>query len=206
MDSVALIDRRRLRLQLPGRRIPSASVAAVVRVDQSVAQCNALWQRTVEEAEALRAEQREAGYADGVARALADMAARLAVAQDEARGFVDAHEARIVELALAVVERVAPHLAGERLVAELARGAIAAMRTREPVRIRVHADMREPVRRALGERSDGPGLADAHVVGDAALAPLDVVIETEAGRVHAGWDDQLGEIGAALRRAAGERS
>jgi type III secretion protein L len=153
------------------------------------------------ECELLRARAREEGLAQGLAqgrqeaaRALGQSLARLdrTLAADRA-----AAQARVVQLAIAVVERVASELGPVAVVAALARRALAELDPAQPVRLRVNP----VVARALApELATGTG--HVQVIAGEHLGPFDCELDTGSGRIEAGLPLQLEALGVALAAAA----
>jgi type III secretion protein L len=111
-------------------------------------------------------------------------------------------EARMVELVLAVVRRVAGELGDAAVIAALARRSLIDLDPDMPVRVRVHPSVAQAVAAGFG---DGAGPVVLEVLGDPAMEVLDCEIETEEGIVEAGLEVQLDGVRAALSgRPGGE--
>lgn len=206
MASVTLLDRRRFALAVAGQRIPAQARASLGEVQRLLEQCEALLRDAEHEAVSLRDEAREEGQRLGREAAAAEQAEQLILAQSEARAFVERSETRIVELAMAVVQRIAPRVAAERWLPDLALAAARAAQAERYLRVRVHPGMVETVRAHLDElREAQPGLDGLTIVADASLDLLDCVAESELGSVHSGFQAQLGRLEASLHEAAGEQ-
>jgi flagellar biosynthesis/type III secretory pathway protein FliH len=150
--------------------------------------------------EAGLAEGRDAGHAEALAAAAPDLVARLqaleAAAAQERAALRDA----VVPLALLVLRRVAADLPREELLAALLRQALQQVLddtgAATPCTVRLHPAGLAAVQQALGDAAVPLGWR-----ADPALAPLDCVVETPAGRLLAGLPVQLERVEAALRRA-----
>ena len=160
-----------------------------------------LRERLEAECDQLRARAREEGRAQGfelgrqeAARALGQSLARLDRTLAVERAAI---EARVVRLALAVVERVASDLGPPAVVAALATRALAELDSAKPVRLRVHP----AVARAMGpELVTSAG--HVQVIGSEHLGPFDCELDTGNGRIEAGLPLQLEALGVALEAAA----
>lgn len=187
-----------------GRRVPASVWAAGVRAREEVEAATAEARRVSEEAaagrERLRLEAVEAGRAEGLGQAAA-----ILVRAAAARDLLLARAGREVgELAIEVARRIVGRelaLAPDAVVG-LAERALAEARRRRQVTVRVApADL---PRLAVQE----PRLACAlehgalSLRGDPALAPGDVIVETEAGRVDARIEAQLAALAEALAEVA----
>jgi flagellar biosynthesis/type III secretory pathway protein FliH len=153
-------------------------------------------------------EAREAGYAEGRARAAIEVAGVLAAARAEAAAAVARAGAQALEVAAAMAERIVGRAVAlePRVMAELAGEALAACQTRRGgVVLRVppaHLGDVERHRAALAERL-GEGAA-LEIVGDEAIEPPGCVVDTAVGRVDARLPALLAALTASL--AAEERA
>ncbi len=155
-------------------------------------------------AEVQAASQRghEKGVAQGRIEGLAQMAAELLRVQTETRGLLQREEARIADLACAVVARIAPRLDGGALVAALVAEAAGQLQAEQFLHVHVHPDQIADVEIALARmRSEFPDVEQLSVFADSKLDPLGCVLISEAGKLEAGFDEQLEALRLALRRA-----
>jgi flagellar biosynthesis/type III secretory pathway protein FliH len=184
-----------------GRRIEGVVFDAAARARALVAEAEEDARRIRSEAEAererIRREAEEAGRCEGFARAAAALAA---VAAERERRLA-ALTGELATLALEVARKVlGRELSREpRAVLDLASHALAEARDRREVTLRVNpADA--PTLRANHERlaallERAPGLGVREDVG---VEPGGVIVETDAGRVDARVETQLGILERAL--------
>jgi flagellar biosynthesis/type III secretory pathway protein FliH len=187
-----------------GRRIEAAvhqagqRARAAVRLAEEEA-ARILAAAAGEREEVLRA-AREAGHAEGVARAAAALASA-AAARD---ALLAGAAAELGGLAVSIARRIlARELAlAPDAVAALAARAVAEVRSRRQVTVRISPGDEPAVRGAeprLAALLDRGALA---VRVDASLGPGDVVVETEAGRVDARVSTQLALFTRALEEVS----
>jgi flagellar biosynthesis/type III secretory pathway protein FliH len=175
------------------------------------AEADALLARARAEAEALRAEAGavresarregfEAGRAEGLANALAEGAAALTAAREEAARLVEASR----PMALALASKMAEKIVGRAVslqpetMAEIAAEALAACRPGAgSARVRVHPDDLAAVEASRGALAERAPTATLEIVGDETVGRHGCVIETPRGIVDARLATQL----AALERA-----
>lgn len=189
--------------------VPAAEAPALA---SCISMASELAQLRAQEAERIGTAEAQArlhghaqGHAEGHGQALADAAEAIA-ARLQALGQQQAQElqqlqAALVPLALLVVRRVAGNLAPADVLAALVRQAVGQVldplqaEAGEAARcvVRLHPTLLGPVQQHLGP--DAPSWS---CQADATLAPLDVVIETPAARVLAGFETQLQRVQAAL--------
>jgi flagellar biosynthesis/type III secretory pathway protein FliH len=143
------------------------------------------------------------------ARAIAESEAREAIARaaaafDEAlrqeRALLQDRE---VELALAIVAKIASSLGDAPTLAALARTAIAELDVGRPARVRVHPSLEPAIRAALSDAAGGLAQPSIEVVGDERLERLECEIDQGDAIVDAGLGTQLQAIREALGSAAG---
>ena len=175
---------------------------ADLRVRDMVSRAEERARAVLAEAEAAReriaAEARAEGLREGEAKAAAALAAA-ASARDRLLADV---EGEVVALALAVARRVlGRELAAPGAVAALASAALAEARSRREVVLRVSPSDAGALRAAEGALGAVLARAPLALREDPALAPGDVVVETEAGRIDARIEAQLGALARALAEA-----
>lgn len=148
------------------------------------------------EREAARAEGFEAGRAEGQAAGReeaidAGSAEVASVLAGLGRQRTDAR-AEAAELALAVVRRVLPQVAGDAMLARLIETAAAELQDEQPHAVRVPPADEAAVGKALA----GTGLT---VEADEALADGQAILLTRSGTAEAGLEARLGVLMEALR-------
>lgn len=157
------------------------------------------------EAERIRAQAREVGYAEGLAQAQAEAQARLAPAldaleqavagvaslRDEIAGGI---ERDAIELALQLAEKiVAGALAVEpERVVDVVRGALRRLADRRHVTILVNPDDLETIRQATGRLSgELGGIEHCEVQAERRVPAGGAMVRTEEGQIDARVETQL---------------
>jgi type III secretion system HrpE/YscL family protein len=187
-----------------GRWIPAAAFEATQRAAALLAraeeEAGALVARAEAEREAIRADARESGRSEALARA----GATLVGAGRERDRILASAEREVVALAVEVARKVLGReiVTDPAAVVDLAAAALEHARGRRQVILRVHpsdaAAIRSGSARLSAMAACAPGLS---VEEDASLVPGDVVVETEAGRVDARIETQLDALREALEEA-----
>jgi flagellar biosynthesis/type III secretory pathway protein FliH len=186
----------------PGRRVEAVVYDADRRVREMVARAEDRARAVVAESEAARerilAEARAEGHRDG--RALA--AGALATAAAARERLLAAAEGEVASLAVAVARRVlGRELAEPGAVVPIAAAALAEARARREVLLRVSPADAAELRAAEAPLAAILVRAPLAVREDPSLARGDVVVETEAGRIDARVETQLGALARALAEA-----
>lgn len=203
--AVSLGDRERLSLAVHGRRIPRQAWAPLHDTRALIEQANTLWQGVHQEAAQLRAKAQADGLAAGQAEAVASMAERMAEAQRAARELMDAQDARVIDLAVALLRRIAPRLDVQAVVEQLALDALRALQAERWLVVRVHPSVRAAVQARLEAWCEAQNRSvSLQVLDDAQSDPLGVSVESEQGSLRAGFDDQLASLHGALQRSLQE--
>ena len=190
-DSAALTD---------GWRVPREQVRPMREALALLRESDRRLTRATAEIEARRAAAEQSGYdqgrADGERRAAAEVAQALAALTERAERERAELRARVGELALEVVRRVAGDLDPAAFVPAMMERAVRDVLPDQPMRVRVARAVAPAVEARLWAIN-----AAIEVVPDDQLGPLDGVLETANGRVQAGLEDQLSALARAFAPA-----
>jgi flagellar biosynthesis/type III secretory pathway protein FliH len=170
---------------------------AAARLAEAEEQAGAIVARAEADREAIRAKAEEAGRR----QARAEAGAILAGAARARDRLLAASEREVVAVAIDVARKViARELSTDpAAVGGMAASALGAARVRRQVTLRVHPDDAAATRAWGGS---GPaGVPGVGIEEDGRLAPGDVVVETEAGRIDARVETQLEALREALVEA-----
>lgn len=194
--NAAFVDlKERYALGLSGRVIPAAAWLPLSRAQELVDQANQAVHALEGELEAERAAAREQGFTEGRGDALDRFAAATAALHTAREQLAQRLRGQITELAVAVVERIAPALGADKLVPVLVGEAVRQLAFEPNLIVRVHPDVAEATRLRLA--NDGLGLGGTpttEVVATPEFGEFDCVIETEGGVVRAGLREQLDQV------------
>ena len=196
---IGIVEPRRFERVLAGNIVPADTWQRLDEVDALIEQLNALHAQASEQIEHARKEASAAGYAEGIARAQTHMTEQLAALNERrARVLGDAHQ-RVVDLACAIVARLAPGFDPTQVAPSLVMEAVEAAQAEQFLLIRVHPSVRESVTAGLGAvRQAHPAVGVIELVDDESLDPLSCVVVSEAGQVRAGIAQQIEAIRSAL--------
>ena len=205
MASAAVTDARDLTLAIHGPVIKRAAWESLERADAALLLLDASRAKVERETAAAREAAVAEGHAEGRRAGLAELAGELQRVNETNRGLLASEDRRVVELALAIVARIAPRLDIGQLLPPLVDAAVAEIQTEQVVQIRVAPAGVAAVEADLERlRADHPQITAFQVVADDALATTDCVLQSESGRIEAGLHEQLAAIADVLRRAARE--
>jgi flagellar assembly protein FliH len=191
----------------PPEPLPSQEEVLARFMEEGERHARALIEAAVTEAQRIKQEAYDEGYAQGSTEGaqayfakLGEVAALAGEVAESREAFYQAVEPGLVKIAVAVAEKVlAQQLAlAPEMVVEMVRVHLQRLRDRYAVTVRVHPDdvnllldAQPSLRHAVA------GLQEFDIVGDATLERGDVVIESE----HGSFDARLSSQMAILRRA-----
>jgi len=205
MTHIALTDRDPVLTAVAGRRIPRRAWAETSEMSRLLYEAGNIVRAAERQAGEVVEQARAAGYAQGLVQAQAQMAQHLLDAQKQAREFLEESQHRIVALAVAILERIAPTLGESRVVAALAEEALSTLQAEKYLRIRVTAPAAEETQAMLEHwRGEHPQVETAQVAVDAHLPPFTCVVESELGHIEAGLSAQLDAVRDKLMAVATE--
>lgn len=203
MSQVVIIDANRYRLALSGTVVPAAewhnaehALALLDRANQALSDARA-------EAGEQRRKGFEQGYADGREAGVAAFADALSALGQARDALTASAREQIAELAIAVVEHIAPKIGAQAMLPALVAEAVLRLTVEPALLVKVHPAVAADVRRRI-ETLDAAGLPRIDVVDDEDLGEFECVIETQGGLVCAGLQEQLQQVARILAAARSE--
>lgn len=199
MTSIAITDSEAMLTAVAGQRIPRRAWGDVTQLSNVLTEADRTLQSAKRQAELLQRRAYFDGRAAGLANAQAEAIKHILEAQRQARELLSTAEARIVELAVAIVTHIAPRLDQNDLVTALAQEGLAAIREERHVTVRISSAAEKNVRAMLDRwQLEHPEVEKVDMVIEPSLDPMACVIETELGRIEVGLPVQLEAIRASL--------
>ncbi|MEP7042843.1 MAG: FliH/SctL family protein [Dokdonella sp.] len=197
--------KQRYALGVSDRIIPAAAWLPLSRAQELVDQANHALQELDVELAAEHARAYACGHDEGRQAALAQFAAATAALHASRELLATQMRAQLTELAVAVVERIAPSLGADKLVPFLAGEAVRQLAFEPNLIVRVHSDVAEATRQQLLVEGISLGGAPTfEVIATPEFGAFDCVIETEGGVVRAGLREQLEQVRTILAVAQQE--
>ncbi len=153
--------------------------------------------------EVLRRRAYTDGHTAGFAKAQADAVRHLVEAQQLARQFINDRGVRVLDLAVSIVERIAPELGESTLVPALVSGALRELRLRHQVCVRVsNGEVADATREMLAKRQRTDPTVDVAVLVDPTVGEFGCIVESDLGRIDMGLAAQLDKTRAQLLMAS----
>lgn len=195
MTSIAITDSQAVLTAVAGQRIPRRAWGDVTQLSSVLTEADRTLQSAKRQSELLQRRAYFDGRAAGISNAQSEAIKHILEAQRQARELLSNSDARVIELAIALVERLAPRLEQTDLVASLAAEGLAAIREERRITVRIGSSAEKPVRAMLDKwQLEQPQVEKVDMVIDPALQPLACVIESDLGRIEVGLPVQLEAI------------
>lgn len=182
-----------------GAVIPASQTSALGEVDELLATANSVLADAQSDAAALRDAAHAQGYEQGQTQAREEMTKALAAQHRRGHALFEAQTAQVQEMALTIVERLAPELDAGHLVQPMVTRAILAAQADQYLQVRVHPSQLEVARSAIDELGHvHPAVSAYQVIADDTVDVLACVVQTEVGAVRSSVEQQIEAIRAAL--------
>lgn len=202
--SATVVDlKQRFALGVDARIVPAAAWVPLQRAQELVDQANAALQQLEGELELERANARELGAAEGRRMALDEFAEATQALAQAREQLAERMRAQLADLAIAVVDRIAPALGADKLVPILVGEAIRQLSFEPNLLVRVHPGVAEATRERLAQEGI-TGTPAIEIVGTPEFGEFDCIIEAEGGVVRAGLHEQLEQVRMILAAAQRE--
>lgn len=202
MTTARLIEPRAFALDAGDGIVDAAAWAEFERLESLRERLNALYAEAQARIDAARRQAHEEGTRAGREHGREEMTQELArLRQRRAQAEIDL-DRRVIELACAVVARLAPELDARALLMPLVRDAVAAAHAESWLQIRVAPAQVDAVSGEIAAlRRAHPAVASIDVVGDAKLADSECVVASDAGEVRASVPQQIQALRSVLLAA-----
>jgi len=192
--NAVISSRRHYVLALTERVIPADAFVAIEQAQGLVDQANDAVAHLDDELQAERERARSIGREEGRREALTEFGAALMALAESRDRLGEQMRAQLGELAVGVVERIAPALGAERLVSVLVAEAVRQLAFEPSLLVRVHPGIADAIREHLAHEGLGVGATPIEIVATPELGEFDCVIETDGGVVRAGLREQLDQV------------
>ena len=199
MTELTMTDMGKVAVSVSGSVIKAEHWDLVKQAALAGERINTLRQEAITRGE--EAEQR--GYAEGFEAgrqaAKEELTAELLKVAETANDNMARQSNDIIEIALGVTRKLMGIHPDRRWFIELVKQAVAENQALHFLKLRVHPDMVATAEQNLRELNDmNPVVQNIQVITDDTLDPLESIVESETGHVHASLDRQLAAIRAAL--------
>jgi len=201
-----VFERRQYERAITGNVVSAEDWSRLGELDTLLARVNALYDEATADIAQARERGHAAGFSEGLKRVEQQMTEQLAALNERRARVLAEASGRVIDLACAIVARIAPGFDAKTVVPPLVMRAVEAAQAEQFLLIRVHPSVRESVAAGLGAvRQAHPAVGVIELVDDPSLDPLSCVVVSEAGEVRAGVAQQIEAIRTALANAAGGR-
>jgi type III secretion protein L len=191
----------------PATRIVRASdLAAWVDAQAVVDAARAQAEEIVAGAQAAFDAERRRGYEEGREQARREGTQHMAQMLARTDRYFEQVEERLVTLVMQAIRKIVHDYSNEERVVHSVRNAMAEVRNRKQITLRVHPSHVDQVRSKTAQLlADYPGVSLLDVLGDARMGEDSCLLECDIGVVEASTEGQLAALETALRQARGPR-
>lgn len=180
--------------------IPAATAGEMAEAGTILARARAEAEAIIASATAVRDEERRLGHAEGRAEAQAEAVAWMLAARADLDQRLDRMQVDLADLVTACVRRILHSFDDRTLALETVRSALSAQRSEKRLQLHVSTMVEAAVRAELPKlMADYPEIQVIDVIGDPALSPPDVRLESELGVVSSVLVDTVADLGRLLR-------
>lgn len=199
-ENVSLVPKTTHKLNLVGRRIPKSSFAELKDVSQVLADARALLAQAEADIEQAKTQAYDDAWLLVYEESISQMAFHIAEAKSVSHELYDNAGHRIIEIAVAMLKRIAPSLPVDNLVADLLMNALKELRADRFLSITVHPKALLTVKEKLEVWRQSLGYSLMVEYHDNEELPLFAcIVESDHGVVHAGFEEQLQVIEHTLK-------
>jgi flagellar biosynthesis/type III secretory pathway protein FliH len=199
MTGAQIIDLKTLSHSEDGSIVRAQHRADFDDMNELLSAANVVLSEARREAKTLREKARDEGFAEGRTQADETLTRELAEQHRRGHALFEKQNAMVQEMALAIVERLAPDLDAADLIRPMVTRAILAAQADQYLQVKVHPAQAQIAREAIDELGNvHPAVAAYQVISDENVDELSCIVETEVGAVRASLEQQLNAIRSAL--------
>ncbi|WP_423455491.1 HrpE/YscL family type III secretion apparatus protein [Ottowia sp. VDI28] len=151
-------------------------------------------------------QERQRGYAEGLAEARMEQAEKMIDTVSRTVDYFAKVESDMVALVMASVRKIMGDFDDEQRVVIAVKSALSVVRNQKQMTLRVHPQQVEPVRSHVNELLAAyPGVGYLDIVPDGRLTPEACILESEIGMVEASIEGQIAALQGAFQKVLGSR-
>lgn len=191
----------------PGARVVrAADVAAWTHAEGLIAAAREQADAIVAQAQAAFEEERQRGYAEGLAEAQMEQAEKMIENVSRTVDYFAKVETDMVALVMAAVRKIIDGYDDADRVIIVVKNALSVVRNQKQMTLRLHPQQVETVRARVNDLLAAyPGVGYLDIVGDGRLGKEACILESEIGLVEASIDGQIAALQGAFHKVLGSR-
>lgn len=191
----------------PGTRVvKAADVAAWADAEGLLAAARAQADAIVAGAQAAFEEERQRGYAEGLAEAQLEQAEKMIETVSRTVDYFAKVETDMVALVMGAVRKIIDGFDDEERVLLVVKNALAVVRNQKQMTLRLPPARVDGVRARVNELLAAyPGVGYLDIIADARLQGEACILESEIGLVEASIDGQINALQGAFQKVLGSR-
>ncbi len=191
----------------PGTRVVKAAEAAAwTQAEGLLAAARAQAEAIIAGAEAAFEEERQRGFAEGIAEAQMEQAEKMIETVSRTVDYFARVETDMVDLVMSAVRKIIDGYDEEERVLLVVKSALAVVRNQKQMTLRLPPAHVDGVRARVNELlADYPGVGYLDIVPDARLHGEACILESEIGLVETSISGQIAALQAAFQKVLGSR-
>ena len=188
------------------RVLQAKDIASWTDSEGLIAAAQAQAQAIVDAAQAAYEQERQRGYADGLAEAQMAQAEKMIDTVSRTVDYFAQVEADMVALVMDAVRKIIDDYDDGDRVLIVVKNALSVVRNQKQMTLRLHPQQIEVVRARINDLlSAYPGVGYLDIVADGRLGPQACILESEIGLVEASMESQLAALEKAFQKVLGSR-
>ena len=188
------------------RVVRAADIAAWAEAEGLIAAARAQADAIVAGAQAAFEEERQRGYADGMAEAQMEQAEKMIDTVGRTIDYFARVEGDMVALVMAAVRKIIDGFDDAERVLIVVKNALSVVRNQKQMTLRLHPQQVDVVRSRVNDLLAAyPGVGYLDIVGDGRLSMESCILESEIGLVEASIEGQIKALEGAFQKVLGSR-
>lgn len=188
------------------RVVRAKDIAAWTDAEGLIASARAQAEAIVAGAEAAFEQERQRGYAEGVAEAQMEQAEKMIETVSRTVDYFAKVETDMVALVMAAVRKIIDGYDDADRVLIVVKNALSVVRNQKQMTLRLHPQQVDVVRTRVNDLLAAyPGVGYLDIVPDGRLGREACILESEIGLVEASIDGQINALQAAFQKVLGSR-
>ncbi len=179
---IRLVDQGKWLAEVQGRRIPAGEVDSYIGAAEFLEAAGKIHTQALQEAEKIKIEAWEEGYKAGLEQARSDVYEGMLEVTKTIRQQLDNRQQQIMQLTMAIVQKVLPRLPSEEIILSLIQEALAELQDERQLQVYVRPELIAFAEQWLRQwRQEHPDISRLEVLADPGLGPLGCRVESEFG-------------------------
>ena len=200
---IKLIETRQWQVTTSSRRIPAESAEQSLQSCEWLSKAREIYDQTLHQVADLRAQAHQQGYQAGLEQAQQELLESMLAAVENTRQFQNSQQQHVLNLAVAMVQRLLPKLSAEDLLLSMLSETFSELEGERQLQVYVHPNQRLTTETWLKQwRLEHPDIRRLEVVDDPQLDLLSCRVESELGVLSVDPLKELANLSGAVGKAS----